>query len=99
MSNDFDHSCAVPVRSSGLLRRASLRADARPRGFLTLALFSLVLGFASRAQAQSDSTSFDEPKPVPIFSAGMGLVTPFEGGRPHIDPLISPVFLVPPGDH
>src|SRR6202042_1203985 len=40
----------------------------------------------------------DTQHPVPIFSAGMGFITPFEGGQPHLDPLISPIFLIPIGD-
>ncbi len=51
-----------------------------------------------RVAAQTQDNSFDLPKPVPVFSSGMGFITPFEGGQPHLDPLISPVFLVPLGD-
>jgi hypothetical protein len=62
---------------------------------IVLALI-LLLTFASTVRAQSENA--DAQRPVPIFSAGMGFITPFEGGQPHLDPLISPIFLIPIGD-
>lgn len=37
-------------------------------------------------------------KPVAILSAGMGFIASFEGGQPHLGPLVSPVLLIPIGD-
>jgi hypothetical protein len=37
-------------------------------------------------------------QPAPIFSAGMGFLTYFQGGQPHLHPLFSPVILIPLGD-
>jgi hypothetical protein len=62
---------------------------------IVLALI-LLLTFASAVRGQSEDS--DTQRPVPIFSAGMGFITPFEGGQPHLDPLISPIFLIPIGD-
>ncbi|HXN97894.1 MAG TPA: hypothetical protein VN881_02410 [Candidatus Acidoferrales bacterium] len=62
---------------------------------IVLAL-TLLLTLASSLRAQSEDS--DTQHPVPIFSAGMGFITPFEGGQPHLDPLISPIFLIPIGD-
>src|SRR6202046_5137564 len=62
---------------------------------IVLAL-TLLLTSASSLRAQSEDS--DPPRPIPIFSAGMGFITPFEGGQPHLDPLISPIFLIPIGD-
>jgi hypothetical protein len=42
------------------------------------------------AQEQSDS-----PKPVPVIIGGAGFITTFDGGEPHLGPLIAPVLLVP----
>ena len=62
---------------------------------ILLALIFL-LTLASSLRAQSDDSSAQ--RPVPIFSAGMGFITPFQGGQPNLDPLISPIFLIPIGD-
>jgi hypothetical protein len=73
-----------------------------PRGSGALSLHCialamiLLLTFASSLRAQSEDSDFQ--RPVPIFSAGMGFITPFQGGQANLDPLISPIFLVPIGD-
>lgn len=59
----------------------------------------LLLALPVCAEAQTQQDSLTSLKPVPVFSAGTGFITPFEGGQPHLDPLISPVFLIPLGDH
>jgi len=38
-------------------------------------------------------------EPVPVLSAGMGFITPIVNGSPHLAPLISPVLIIPIGDH
>lgn len=84
--------------SPWLVRSALTRTIATASKFLAgSVLLLLALPLWADAQTQQDSPSF--PTPVPVFSAGMGFITPFEGGQPHLDPLISPVFLVPLGDH
>jgi hypothetical protein len=35
------------------------------------------------------------PKPVPVVIGGAGFITTFDGGEPHLGPLIAPVLLVP----
>lgn len=72
--------------------------DAAKWGCRAAVALLLALGIARASRAQSSGTALDTPKPVPVFSAGMGLITPFEGGQPHLDPLIAPVILVPLGD-
>jgi hypothetical protein len=62
---------------------------------IILALIILLM-FASSLCAQSEDS--DTQRPVPIFSAGMGFITQFAGGQPNLDPLISPIFLIPIGD-
>jgi hypothetical protein len=57
--------------------------------------------FAQSTSAQNvDAPNSDEQpaKAAPVLSAGMGFVTNFEGGQPHLDPLVSPVILIPFGD-
>ena len=66
-----------------------------PIGSIVLALlFLLCVGSSLSAQTENP----DAQRPVPIFSAGMGFITPFQGGQPNLDPLISPIFLIPIGD-
>ena len=36
---------------------------------------------------------------VPVFTMGVGFITTFEGGTPHLGPLVSPTFLVPLGQN
>ena len=53
--------------------------------------FLIFLGAAVlHAQEQSDI-----PKPVPVIIGGAGFITTFDGGEPHLGPLIAPVLLVP----
>ena len=78
------------------------------RAFAIVAIALLAtLACAQPVHAQSQESqpsplisvgSSDDSKPVPIFSAGMGFITPFEAGSPHLDPLISPVILIPLGN-
>jgi len=65
---------------------------------LLATLVSTPYANAQAPDAQSSPESY-EGEPIPILSAGMGFITPFEGGAPHLDPLISPVILIPLGNH
>lgn len=90
------HDCYVGstrYRCGNLVSPRVSRTLSRARIVLAL-IFLLSLG--SSLSAQSDNS--DASRPVPIFSAGMGFITPFEAGQPHLDPLISPIFLIPIGD-
>ena len=66
------------------------------RGTCHAVILSLALTFAQTLRAQSGAS--DSPHPVPILSAGAGIVTTFEGGDAHLGPLLAPVLLVPIGD-
>ncbi len=84
------------VRPTGLLSRS---LDACPRGLTSaigILLFILTLICSQSLRAQDSEA--DSLKPVPILSAGTAFVTNFEGGNPHLDPLIAPVVLIPIGD-
>jgi hypothetical protein len=56
------------------------------------------LSFFCPATMMAQDSETDSPKPVPILSAGTAFVANFEGGDPHLEPLIAPVLLVPFGD-
>jgi hypothetical protein len=57
-----------------------------------VALSTFLCGPALQAQDQADT-----PKPVPVIIGGSGFITTFDGGEPHLGPLIAPVLLVPMG--
>lgn len=61
----------------------------------TMALCLLTI--PAMAQDQSQPLNFDTIRPVPVFTAGVGFISSFEGGSPHLGPLVSPVILVPVG--
>jgi hypothetical protein len=56
-----------------------------------LLIFLGVPGLHAQQQA-------DTPKPVPVIIGGAGFITTFDGGEPHLGPLIAPVLLVPIGN-
>jgi hypothetical protein len=60
------------------------------------AVICLALLCVPALRAQSDPS--DAPKPVPVFSAGMGFISTFNGGDAHLGPLVAPVLLLPLGD-
>jgi len=90
------------LRSEGV---CSLPKSFRMIGIWNILIFALSLCsfFALPLHAQdasvSGSTDDLDSKPVPILSAGMGFLSYFQGGQPHLHPLFSPVILVPLGDH
>ncbi|HTR46751.1 MAG TPA: hypothetical protein VMM16_05115 [Verrucomicrobiae bacterium] len=65
------------------------------RGF---AVFAALL-VAPAIQAQTDSPDEKPITPAPVFQMGSGFITTFQGGTPHLGPLINPVLLVPVGNN
>ena len=75
--------------------RANTILFASLRSSLLIAL--LIGGAATHASPQvEDSQAI---KPVPVFTMGAGFISSFEGGTPHLGPLLSPIFLVPIGQN
>jgi hypothetical protein len=100
MSNEHSHRFegAVPPRC----KSHAMSRLWRRLGSASVALLAVwfTLGSVSVAKAQTEETEPSEtPKPIPILTSGMGFVTQFQGGQPNLDPLVSPIFLVPLGDH
>jgi hypothetical protein len=60
---------------------------------LRVPLLILLCVAALQAQQQPDA-----PKPVPVIIGGSGFITTFDGGEPHLGPLIAPVLLLPVGN-
>jgi hypothetical protein len=47
---------------------------------------------------QGQTEQAEEVKPVPILSGSAGFITTFDGGVPHLGPIVSSVLLVPIGE-
>ena len=71
------------------------RSSPRPHCGILLLGALLILLVVPVLQAQQQ---LDAPKPVPVIIGGSGFITTFDGGEPHLGPLIAPVILVPLGD-
>ena len=69
------------------------------RGWLRCAAGLLAIFVVPVVHAQTDASD-SEPliQPVPVFSVQTGFITTFEGGTPHLGPLVTPLLLVPVGD-
>lgn len=74
-------------RHSGLLR---------PVFLLLIILILSPLFCASRLQAQTPEPQ--EIKPVPLLTGSTGFITTFDGGEPHLGPIVTSVLLVPMGE-
>ncbi|HKV06013.1 MAG TPA: hypothetical protein VJO53_13030 [Candidatus Acidoferrales bacterium] len=73
--------------------------SSNPAGNLPLRFLAAAAVFllAPAVFAQSQSPGDSDGGAIPVFSMGTGFVTTFEGGTPHLGPLLSPVILVPVG--
>jgi hypothetical protein len=78
------------------MSQKSLDQIGRPK--LRFLAVALALFLAPAIFAQSQGADSEAIKPIPIFTMGTGFITTFQGGTPHLGPLISPIFLVPIGD-
>ncbi|MDE3109775.1 MAG: hypothetical protein KGL02_07530 [Acidobacteriota bacterium] len=76
--------------AAGRLFRAIL-----PAGGYVVAL--ALLANPAAGQDQTQELNFDNIKPVPVFTTGVGFISTFQGGTPHLGPLVSPVILAPLG--
>lgn len=75
------------------MRRSSSVSPLRCRTALLGLLLTFLGGPCLQAQQETDT-----PKPVPVIIGGAGFITTFDGGQPHLGPVIAPVILVPLGD-
>lgn len=63
-----------------------------------IAVICVAFAFACAPSLFAQSDPSDAPKAVPVFSAGMGFISTFDGGDAHLGPLVAPVLLLPLGD-
>jgi hypothetical protein len=75
-----------PGRTSGSRRQVA-------RVLALALLISTLIAHRSKAQTQAD----ESVKPVPLLSGSGGFITTFDGGEPHLGPIVSPVVLLPLG--
>jgi len=55
----------------------------------------LALTLASGLAAQSPPS--DEVKPVPLLTGSAGYISTFDGGEPHLDPIVTSILVIPMG--
>ena len=60
---------------------------------LAALLLSVLFAFSAAAQTRQD----EEVKPVPLLTGSAGFITTFDGGEPHLHPIVTPLVLVPIG--
>ena len=65
--------------------------------FRHLACAAVALLFAANTQGQSVGQT-EDVKPVPILQGSAGFLTNFDAGDAHLDPIATPVVLVPVGE-
>jgi hypothetical protein len=68
----------------------------RPVFLLLIILILSPFFCASRLQAQTPEPQ--EIKPVPLLTGSTGFITTFDGGEPHLGPIVTSVLLVPMGE-
>ena len=61
--------------------------------FAFLLLLSPLFALPAAAQTGQD----EEVKPVPLLTGSTGFITTFDGGDPHLHPIVTPLVLVPIG--
>ncbi len=66
---------------------------------LRILVVTAVLFGATTGRASGQDEDFQAIRPVPVFTMGAGFISSFEGGTPHLGPLVSPIFLVPIGQN
>lgn len=66
---------------------------------LTVFAFCAALFVAPTLRAQSQAQDSATASPIPVFTMGSGFITTFEGGTPHLGPLVAPLLLVPIGQN
>ena len=71
----------------GIFRKACARILGTALLFTTLS--------APRLSAQDQSA--EDVKPVPLLTGSTGFITTFDGGEPHLHPIVTPLVLVPIG--
>jgi len=101
MSNQLLHSVQGSELSACREQRLLFALGHRwYRAILSLLFLCAMVGSLSTANAQTeDSDSAETPKPIPVLTSGMGFVTQFQGGQPNLDPIVSPIVLIPLGEH
>ncbi|MGC1484357.1 MAG: hypothetical protein WA789_11230 [Candidatus Acidiferrum sp.] len=67
--------------------------------FLSPSLFAQSTDGQASSAPPSDSQlqSSQDIKPIPVLQASAGFISTFDGGEPHLGPIITPVLLVPIG--
>jgi hypothetical protein len=60
-------------------------------------LLALLLLWITCQPLGAQGSPADDVKPVPLLTGSAGFITTFDGGEPHLGPLVTPVVLIPLG--
>jgi hypothetical protein len=92
--NVISRSAAQPRLQAGLLLPVATTsgfAIARVSFLAILLMIALVPCLCAQAQGQAP----DDAKPIPVVSGSAGFISTFDGGEPHLGPIVSAVLLAP----
>lgn len=78
---------------------SSFRSNTIVSAGIRILFVAAVLFGTAATQASGQAEDSEAIKPVPVFTMGAGFISSFEGGTPHLGPLVSPIFLVPIGQN
>jgi len=93
-----------PLTARHLLGQGACHRPGIARLLLGAGFLWFSLPLAARCQSaspQPPSTQLDDPqplKPIPILQGSAGFLATFDGGEPHLGPIVTPVVLVPIGE-
>jgi hypothetical protein len=65
-------------------------------GVLTVPFVLILIGLLAAALS-GQTPAIDDVKPVPLLTGSAGFISTFDGGEPHLGPIVSSVVLVPVG--
>ncbi|HEV1994442.1 MAG TPA: hypothetical protein VGR03_08930, partial [Candidatus Acidoferrum sp.] len=57
----------------------------------------MVLTTSTAIQLSAETQPDEEVTPVPLLTGSAGFITTFDGGEPHLHPIVTPLVLVPIG--
>jgi hypothetical protein len=73
----------------------------RSRVFRFVFLLATVLSplsYVDPLQGQTQTPESQDIKPVPVLTGSAGFITTFDGGEPHLGPIVTSILLVPMGE-
>jgi hypothetical protein len=67
------------------------------RSYIRRIVLAAALTTVLASQSNAQSPQAEEVTPVPLLTGSSGFITTFDGGEPHLHPIVTPLVLVPIG--